>query len=79
MWPVPEVLLGVLAMLILLGYLSGPKQDNVRSDGRVGTGTPTRANLTEQRGAGAAAGNTDAIKFMPQESTNDLGNQSKQS
>ena len=75
MWPVPEVLLGVLAMLIVLGYLSGPKPANVRSDARFGTGKATGANLTEQHGIGAAAGNTAAIPPMSQQSTNDFLNQ----
>lgn len=67
MWPVPEVLLGVLAIIIVLGYLSGQsRQGNVHSTTRLGTGQVAGANVTEQRGVDNAAGNTSGqIMSMP--------------
>ncbi len=58
MWPVPEIILGVLAILIVLGFFAGPSRSNRTSPSvALKAEQAGRANLGEQQ-PNNAAGNT---------------------
>lgn len=68
MSPVPEIMLGVLALLILLGFFAGPStKSNVHPDTKFGTGQAARANDAEQQDINNAVGNTRLVGMIGEE------------
>lgn len=64
---VPEILLGVLALLILLGLFAGTTTTprNIRADVRLGASQAAGANPVERQRKNNPAGNTGQIMSMP--------------
>jgi hypothetical protein len=66
MSPVPEVMLGVLILLILLGFFAGPStKSSVHPDTGFGSsGQAVGTNAAAGQGISSAAGNTSGNQLM---------------
>jgi hypothetical protein len=81
MWPVPEVLLGVLAILIVVGFLSGPSTpSDTHSEKKFGAAQAAGVNaIDQQQGLDKAAGNTSGQIMSAPRASRDVSVQSKNS
>jgi hypothetical protein len=78
---VPEIMLGVLALLILLGFFAGPSSKRiVHPYTGLGAGQAAGANVAERQGIDSAAGNTPGqVMSTPRISKEPQVNPSKES